>query len=234
MPRNKVDVTSTCDDAWRLGARRLERWSIPGASLAATVAIHEWNFDAAAAVLATASRMEVLVRQAVSDALTELGHKRGNEHWSSSLPFEANERRTLSWAQRHVSHAGDGGSAHLIEEYLPLGFWLQLVSNRYHTRLWVPGLSNAFPNLAGYAASRRESLHEHLKQALRLRNLAAHLHPLHSFEAREILSPFHLVAAAIDPRAAAWLSRSSRVDAVWGWRPRGPLHEVPEQSDGAG
>ena len=205
---------------------------MPAEPAASSLAVHEWNFKAAAAVVATAGRMEVLVRRAVGQQLAELGRARGSENWPSSLPLDAHELRTIRWAQRHVGGYRDvTESTMLVVEHVPLGFWLHLVSRRYHTRLWIPGLAKAFPQIPGSASTRREAIHLALSRAVHFRNLAAHLHPLHDFNADAVLQPFSAVAAAIHPEAAVWLTESSCIARVWSSRPTQQAEGIPRQSD---
>ncbi|MBU6213441.1 MAG: hypothetical protein KGP01_03215 [Actinomycetales bacterium] len=210
---------------------RLARFRSLGMSGVTSLATHEWNFEAAAALLATAGRMEALVRQAMSEQLATYATSRGEEHWSASIAFDSHEARVLRRAVRQCQGRGDVSiSLHGICEHMPLGFWLQLVSGRYHTRLWVPALMSGFPNLTGNVSARREQLHDALNRAVSFRNLAAHLHPLHSFSADEVIEPFAAVAAAIHPEVAAWLTGSSRIAQVWSSLPRGTDAVIPWQS----
>jgi hypothetical protein len=223
-----IQILTGSDDRWTfVGAERLSRFASNGQMNAPL--LHEWNFAAAAAVLATSGRMEVLIRRAVGVHLASLTSESESGNWVFNLPLDSNELRTLHWAQRHV--ADNGNSLELasrVLEHVPLGFWLQLVTNRYHTRLWVPGLARAFPNLPGAATMRRETLHQLLRQAVDLRNLAAHLHPLFSLEAPQVLEPFHSVAQAIHPSAAAWISESSQIGEIWLSRPTEQVEEISE------
>lgn len=213
-----------------VGSQRLARFAQSTTPAASRHGLHEWNFNAAAAVLATAGRMEILVRRAASVQLTAISRARGSEHWSLGLALDAHELRTIRWAQRHVDETSDSvESSCLLEEHLPMGFWLQLVTNRYHTRLWVPGLAKAFPHIPRSAGERREALHWALSRSVALRNLAAHFHPLHSFHAEEVLQPFAAVAAAIHPEAAEWLAESSRIAQVWSSLPGGQVNRIPGQ-----
>ena len=193
--------------------------------------MHEWNFAAAAAVMATAGRMEILLRRPAGVHLASLACVNQSANWVLDLPLDSHELRTLQWAQRHVSDVGDSREwANRVFEHVPLGFWLQLLTNRYHTRLWVPGLARAFPYIPGSVTIRRETLHRFLRQAVDLRNLAAHLHPLFSLDAAQVLEPFHAVAKAIDPNAAAWISESSQIGEIWSSRPTVQEEIIPRQS----
>ena len=196
-----------------------------------TKELHEWNFQAAGEILATAGRMEVVLRQAACLHLTRLSEVRGSRYWPLNLEFDEHESRVIRRALKQSS-AVDGMTPEpdLVAEYVPLGFWLQLLSNRYHTRLWVPGLNRGFPNLAGSASLRREALHGSLERAVLLRNLAAHLHPLHLLRPEEVLDPFRAVAAAIDSAAVRWVVQSSRIPKVWDARPNAHSTLVPTQN----
>ena len=193
--------------------------------------MHEWNFQAAGEILATAGRMEVVLRNAACRHLTRLSEIHGSRYWPLNLEFDEHEARVIRRALKQRS-AVDGltHDSYLVAEYVPLGFWLQLLSNRYHTRLWVPGLNRGFPNLAGSASLRREALHASLERAVSLRNLAAHLHPLHVLQSEEALEPFRAVADAIDPAAVRWVAQGSRIPEVWDARPNSCSLLAPTQN----
>jgi hypothetical protein len=224
-----MNVTKPGAPVTFVSAARLARFSMPAVQSFITSEMHEWNFRAAGEVLATAGRMEVVLRQSACEQLTRLSESRGSECWPLDLDFDGHESRVIRRALKQTSGI-DGSACHsdLVAEYVPLGFWLQLLSNRYHTRLWVPGLKEGFPHLLGSSSSPRETLHGLLGRAVSLRNLAAHLHPLFSLEAPQVLEPFHSVAQAIHPSAAAWISESSQIGEIWLSRPTEQVEEISE------
>lgn len=214
-----------------VSVERLARFSTPAVQSFITNEIHEWNFRAAGEVLATAGRMEVVLRQSVCEQLTRLSESRGSGCWPLDLDFDGHESRVIRRALKQSSVAeGSACQSDLVAEYVPLGFWLQLLSSRYHTRLWVPGLNKAFPHLGDPLSSLRETLHGLLERAVSLRNLAAHLHPLHWLQPEKALEPFSAVAAAIDPAAAAWVVHNSRILNIWNSRPSAYSTQIPTQS----
>ena len=212
---------------------RLARFSILAVQGSIAKEMHEWNFRAAGEILATAGRMEVLVRHAAGLQLTRLAEVRGSRYWPLTLEFDDHETRVIRRAYKQAASIADlPHDAYLVAENVPLGFWLQLLSSRYHTRLWVPGLNRGFLNLEGSASVRRESLHCSLERAVLLRNLAAHVQPLHLLQPEEVLEPFRAVAGAIDPAAALWVVQSSRLFDVWDSRPTAESPQIPTQTQG--
>src|SRR5208283_5317703 len=57
---------------------------------------------------------------------------------------------------------------------LTFGFWVNTISRRFHTTLWVPSLHKAFP----HATVARKIIHLRLEMIRRLRNRIAHHEPI--------------------------------------------------------
>ena len=214
-----------------VGAQRLARFTAAGFLASIGTAMHEWNFRAAGAILATAGRMEVLVRHAVSEQLTNLGLASGSTNWPLGVPLDPHESRVIRRAYKETSETGHAPiKPEEVVEQVPLGFWLQLMSNRYHTRLWVPAIRHGFPHLPGTATEGREAMRAWLERAVSLRNLAAHVHPLHVLDPKDAIEPFEFVAAAISSEAAEWVVESSQISQVWGARPAPDSARIPPQN----
>jgi hypothetical protein len=97
-----------------------------------------------------------------------------------------------------------------LDSQLPFGFWIGLLSNRYHQSLWVPILNKSFPNLN----QNRADIHKNLYAVLRLRNRIAHHEPIFDLDLLLLSDNIRNVLGLLDSNKETWLKKNSRVDAV--------------------
>ena len=174
-----------------------------GEDLPRAVGLYRWNARVAAAFWEVLGHGEVVLRNAIHDALTDR-HRRNH---SPGIWFD-DPRGELA-PQAHVEiavarrRAGQVAAAALpgkIVAELPFGFWRYLLARRYSATLW-PALRHSFPHLrrGDRARLERPVIRLHL-----LRNRIAHHEPLlrHDLDAR--LVDLRAVFDSIDPRLTTW------------------------------
>lgn len=168
--------------------------------------LYAWNVAVASAFWGGFNVLEVALRNAVHTQLTRLAGR--EDWWSAGLPLHQFERHRVTEAIAAAKRA-KGPSiepGHVIAE-LSFGFWTGLLANRYHQRLWVPVLHQAFPHLVG---PRRE-LHRKQESLRKLRNRIAHHEPIFARDLAADHDRLLDMLNAISPVAVDWVTQNSRV-----------------------
>jgi hypothetical protein len=145
----------------------------------AALDLYDWNAQISGAFMAPLHICEVVMRNAVSDALTGIYGPRWP--WSpvfeASLPSPAvgyNPRRDLQ--RNSAAHPTTGK---VIPE-LKFVFWQKMFTSRYDTRLWAPHLLRVLPNLDATKTvpQLRADIYDDLEHVRLLRNRIAHHEPV--------------------------------------------------------
>ncbi|MDO5696736.1 MAG: hypothetical protein Q4G51_02060 [Dermatophilus congolensis] len=187
--------------------------------LVRTFALYEWNIDASAAALSLTAIVEVVVRNALDTQMQAWAGRRSGGDWMDMAPLDDRGQADIRKARARASRGGRQAThGHVVAE-LSLGFWRYLVSRRYYTSLWVPGLRYAFPGMAGQAEQQRRSIESDLQQLLFLRNRAAHHEPIHRRDLDADLARAIELLGCVDPTAAAWASNREMLSVVIARRP---------------
>ena len=138
-----------------------------GGSRPDAMRLYTWNIAVSGALWGGFHVLEISLRNALHARMSVLA---GREDWWNSISLHTLERRKIDAAVRSV--AREKGSratpGHVIAE-LTFGFWVALLANRYHQRLWVATMEAAFPHLQGT----RRALHTKLERLRMLRNWVA-------------------------------------------------------------
>ena len=168
--------------------------------------LYAWNVEVASAFWGSFNMLEVSLRNAIHN---ELGNLAGREDWwNTQIGLRQPERHRVQEALASAQRAQGAAIApgHVVAE-LSLGFWVGLLANRYHQRLWEPALHAAFPHLAG----RRRDLHRKLESLRKLRNRIAHHEPIFARNLTADHNRLLDVLGAISPVAVDWVKQNSRV-----------------------
>jgi hypothetical protein len=145
----------------------------------AALELYDWNAQVGGAFMAPLHICEVVIRNAVSDALTAVY----GANWPWSRPFERSlpsssggydPRRDLQ--RIRVAHPTTGK---VIPE-LKFVFWQKMFTSRYDGRLWNPHLMRVLPNLDPIktVAQLRGEIYDDLEHVRLLRNRIAHHEPI--------------------------------------------------------
>lgn len=182
--------------------------------------LYAWNAEVSGAFLTPLHICEVVIRNAVSEALTQ--------QYGAAWPWSTGFLRSLPSSgggydaqmdlrRTSAKHQTQGG---VIAE-LKNVFWEKLFTKRNDQRLWNPYLFQLFPNLDSTQPVRihRTRIASDLEALRRLRNRIAHHEPIFT---RNLQSDFQKLQHLIELRCAhtaLWMTQSQRVTTVLPARP---------------
>lgn len=192
----------------------------PGPVLTGALALYAWNAQVSAAMLAPLHMCEVVIRNAVSEALATVY----GPQWPWSHVFEAslpnprvgfNARRELMRSRAHQLSTGK-----VIAE-LKMVFWQKMFTARFDTRIWNPHLRTVMPYLDQIKTVQdlRRLIHTDLEQLRELRNRIAHHEPIFK---RTLVSDFTKIQELIAfrcPTTSAWMVKNQQAQALIATKP---------------
>lgn len=175
----------------------------------AALVLYAWNAAVSGALLAPLHVCEVVIRNAVADALTAVY----GDRWPWSPTFERSlpdpplgysPRRDLQSARKAALTIGT-----VIPE-LKFVFWQKMFTSRYDTRLWNAQLAQVLPHMnpAQTVAARRQLIYNEIEQLRKLRNRIAHHEPIF---ARHLADDYQKILALVShrcPVTAAWMDQN--------------------------
>lgn len=183
------------------------------------VKLYRWNARVGAAFWEVLGHGEVVLRNAIHDALTER-HRRNN---SQGIWFDDPRRELapqahaeIAIARRRAGHVPSAALPGKLVAELPFGFWRYLLARRYSATLW-PALRHSFPHLrrGDRARIERPVIKLHL-----LRNRIAHHEPLLQQDLDARLVDLRAMFDSIDPRLTTWaLDDDGRLEELLTHRP---------------
>ncbi|WP_246170261.1 hypothetical protein [Pseudonocardia hierapolitana] len=125
----------------------------------------------AAAFVVPLNRLELALRNALH---RRLATRFSRPDWWRSAPLNENGRRKVAEAKRNLVRLQQRPEVpDDVVAQLTLGFWVSLLSGRYHRTLWTPALHRVFPG------ADRGALHQDYDNVLVLRNRIMHHEPIH-------------------------------------------------------
>jgi hypothetical protein len=199
------------------------------------IALYAWNAAISSAMLAPLHICEVVVRNAVADAIEGLYGPRWP--WSAGLerslsrplqPWLYDPRRDLENTRRRQTTTGK-----VIPE-LKFVFWQQMFDSRHEARIWNRQLCRVFPNLNGTKTVTvlRQEIHDSLEEIRTLRNRIAHHEPIFR---RNLAADFQTIVNLVEYRsapAASWMLANQHASVVLnssraflGGKMWAPMHE---------
>lgn len=197
-----------------------EAASPDGAGLPTALALYAWNAQMSAALLNPLHVCEVVIRNAVSDALVLVY----GDSWHRSSVFQGSLPTSTRGfnAREEISHI-----AHRYP-YLPKAipeikfvFWQKMFTARFDTRIWEMHLRTVFPHLDATktVVELRDSIYNDLDHLRRLRNRIAHHEPIFK---RDLADEFMRMSVLIShrcPITAAWMNANQQVSALLAVKP---------------
>jgi len=182
--------------------------------------LYAWNAQVSGALLAPLHLCEVVVRNAVANAI----EAKYGDKWPWSVGFEQSlpdpkvgysPRKDLYSARRGVTTTGK-----VIPE-LKFVFWQKMFTSRYDGRLWDAHLVRVLPNLqTGKAVAQlRQHIYDELEQIRRLRNRIAHHEPIFT---RNLQDDFDKICTLVESKckvSASWLAQNQMALALIHARP---------------
>ncbi len=190
----------------RLATYRAATTGMP--QLPAAIALYTWNAQVSAAMFNPLHACEVVIRNAVSDALAEVYGPRWP--WSpgffKSLPDHKNPR--VFNPRKEIARAikGQESTGKVIAE-LKFVFWQMLFTGRLDKRLWIPHLRTVLPYLDPDKSIQelRKKVHDELERLRLLRNRIAHHEPIFMRALAEDLQTTYTLIGYRCPVTANWV-----------------------------
>jgi len=204
----------------------LERWlsverlapyrAACGGDLAAALALYEWNAEVSAALGTTLGHLEVLLRNAMHEALTTWTTSRFTEpRWylDPAGVMSAESLADIAKARSRATRDGRQETPGRVVAELNLGFWRFLLARRYDRGLWHPCLNRAF------GRQPRRGVHDAVKQLHDARNRMAHHEPMFNRPIGDLRATTIQVAGWICPVTRDWIDIRCRVPQLLATRP---------------
>lgn len=204
----------------RLSPERLTSYLAACAGdLPAALRLYEWNCAVSGALFEVLGDVEVVVRNALHEALTSW-------HYQSGLPGQWYDNSHQMLAPQAVDDVEDA-KHRLRKNHKPVvpgavvaelnfGFWRFLLTKKYTSTLWPAVGAAAFPNIAKGEAhklwARMARLHD-------LRNRIAHHEPIHWRHIDRDLTDCLMAIRAVCPTTETWSRSRARVELVLRARP---------------
>lgn len=177
--------------------------------------LYSWNAQVSAALFASLQICEVVMRNAVSDALEAVYGQEWpwKQSFETSLPY--GRMQDLIKAREQATTVGQ-----VIPE-LTFYFWQQMFTNRHYGRIWSQHIDRIFPNMgAGMAKqAKRIHIHDELEHVRNLRNRIAHHEPIFQ---RDLQADFERIVNLIElkcPVSAQWLTQNNLFTMIYAQRP---------------
>jgi len=189
-----------------------------GGDLEAGVELYEWNASLAGVLWEVLGHVEVVLRNALHQALSARHQRLGRMgEWydDPAGELEQHARDDVAKAIRRLHRAGAPVLPGKVVAELSFGFWRFLLARRYTASLW-PALRPAFPNLS---SADRRVLEEPVARLHQLRNRVAHHEPMIAEPLPARYVDMLLVVGAVDPGLRAWVAANNRLLEVLGRRP---------------
>ena len=205
----------------RLSVDRLRPYRVAaGGDLAAAMALYEWNAEVSAALSSTLGHLEVLLRNAMDEALTIWSTARfGEPRWyldtGQILSYKATQ--DIATARTRATYGNRPESPGRVTTELSFGFWRYLLASRYDRTLWMTCLRPAFPGL--YRRGTRRDIDNAVNALHLARNRTAHLEPMFNRPIAAIQTTTLQVAGWICPTSRDWIDAQSRVPQLLSKRP---------------
>lgn len=199
-----------------LTRERLARYVAAAGDDTAAVELYEWNIAASGAFYEVLGMVEVLLRNAMHTQLVQWQLRRGRSCAWFDDPTTGLTQRSIEDVTKARARLPVPETQGRIVAELPFGFWRYLLERRYQTTLWPQALRHGFPHLS---AGGRSVLRDIVLDLQGLRNRIAHHEPIHAIDLSRRHRQSLEVAGYIDPAAARWVQRVSRVPSVLQPRP---------------
>jgi hypothetical protein len=188
--------------------------NLPGA-----LALYSWNAQVSAALMTPLHICEVVVRNAVAEALESVYGSRWpwEPVFEQSLPQGGgyNARRDLIATRTKEEKTGK-----VIPE-LKFVFWQKMFTGRFDGRLWNPHMRTVLPHLDPTMTVQqlRKLIHDELEQLRGLRNRIAHHEPIFKRNLAADFQKAHDLIAFRCPHTAAWMQANQQVTQFIGAKP---------------
>lgn len=177
--------------------------------------LYAWNAEVSGALLGPLHLCEIVIRNAVSDALTTVYQQ--NWPWNPSFERSLPHQRKNELIAARNRHPNTGK----VIPDLTFFFWQNMFSNRHFGRIWDPHIQRIFPNLGVQLPNQQKRIHIHdeLDAIRELRNRIAHHEPIFN---RNLLMDYQKIVDLVMlrcPVTAQWLIANQTFTTVLGKKP---------------
>lgn len=184
------------------------------------LALYGWNASASSAMLLPLHICEVVIRNAVADALE---HVYG-PNWPWSLGFQRSLPNPRVGYDAQSDLQSVGRRFHTTGKVIPelkFIFWQTMFTSRFDRRLWTPHLRTVLPHLAvGKTIDQlRTEVYTDLEVVRQLRNRIAHHEPIFSRNLLDDLTKIEQLIGFRCPSTAAWMRSLEHVSVLMAQRP---------------
>lgn len=204
--------------AARVGTYEAATTSIP--TLNGALALYAWNAQVSAALMAPLHVCEVVIRNAVGDALTAVYGQ--DWPWSpvfaTSLPQPA--QGYSARGDLHKVRAVQPTTGKVIPE-LKFVFWQTMFTSRFDDRIWDPHLRTVMPHLdtSSTVPQLRALIYGELDQLRKLRNRIAHHEPIFRRNLTDDFQKMRDLIALRCPITSAWIVDNQQATALIAAKP---------------
>ena len=218
----KVTVTQLAAICAALSTPRLERYiAASDCNRRRALALYQWNAQISAAFMLPMHICEVVLRNAIVDAIERVY----GPHWflpgsgfEGSLPRPASGYspfNDLGAARANYPSAGK------IVPEVKLMFWVSMLTSRHQSRLWNPFIRTSFPNIPQQltTATSRRLLHDQVDAIRIVRNRIAHHEPIFTRDIHAEYRRLHRIVHWRSTDAAQWLNEMQTVTALMRTKP---------------
>lgn len=202
-----------------LSAVRLSTFEQATKTLPDALELYRWNMQISAAFLPCLQVCEVLLRNSVSHVLT-LRH--GNR-WAWERGFIGTlPNPTKGYNQRTALAKATQGTTDInnVIPELNFAFWQMMFTSRHDVQLWLPYLTQIFPNAPISNVSQlRNEIYKELEIIRSLRNRIAHHEPIFK---RNLQQDYERIIKIIRYQSidtATWLNQSQMVTSLLANKP---------------
>lgn len=130
------------------------------------IRLYERNTELSEALYGVLQGLEVTLRNAIHNVLTE---RIGSACWYDKISLEDSEKQSLYDAKKKISERNVPETPGRVIAELTFAFWVRLTTGSYEKALWVPYLRRIFP-----IRLQRSKIHGRLVELKTLRNRIAH------------------------------------------------------------
>ena len=147
---------------------------------------------------------ELTLRNFIHFSLQKLLNRK--DWWNFPDLLGTHEVTSVSRVEKRLKLKSINANESRIKENLTLDFWVQLLSKRYHQKIWMK-LLKYFPTYPG----RREDFYKRAREIRNLRNLIAHHAPILHRNLLRDHQYLHELTMILDPQLAQEVQKRSRV-----------------------
>ena len=185
-----------------------------------TLQLYTWNANVAAEFFFPLHFCEIVIRNAVSEALTTTYEEKWP--WSANflrnLPNKGKYRQRQDLENTSKTHTTTGK----VVPELKFVFWQKMFTRRFDERLWRQQLHRVFPFVpdAQTVDISRENIYQLLEQVRRLRNRIAHHEPIFQRDLAADYQAIHTLIYWRCPQTASHMHQYQQVTARLDHDPR--------------